>query len=158
MWQGQPLLHKKVQVEESLISFFGTDFLVPSARLTICSSKAVHCVWYAIYQISEGVLIMCTSTDIQTRKYTLWLCTCCEFGMDATDALRKTVNCPNLLLVLLSSIFVFTRKDYLQILPLVIKARKPMASFPTGSNLSDWHYSSATNSLCTVFLSCSLVL
>lgn len=57
--------------------------------------------------------------------------------MDDADASKKIVNCPNLLFVLLSSIFVFTRKDYLQILPLVIKARKPMESLPTGSNLSD---------------------
>lgn len=95
-----------------------------------------------------------------TRKYALWLCTC-ELEMDAADALQKTVNCPNLLLISLSSIFVFTRKDYLQILPLVIKARKPMASFPTGSNFSDWHYSTnLTNidkSLCTVFLSCTIL-
>lgn len=46
--------------------------------------------------------------------------------MDAVGALQKTVNCPNSLLAVLSSIFVFTRKDYLQILPLVIKARKPI--------------------------------
>lgn len=64
-------------------------------------------------------------------------CTCCKFDMDVASALQKTVNCPNPLLALLSSIFVFTRKDYLQILPLVIKARKPMESFPTGSNLFD---------------------
>lgn len=50
---------------------------------------------------------------------------------------RITVNGPNPLLALLRSIFVFTRKDYLQILPLVIKARKPMESSPTGSNVSD---------------------
>lgn len=84
--------------------------------------------------------------------------TCCKFDLDVARALQKTVNGPNPLLALLGSIFVFTRKDYLQILPLVIKARKPMESFPTGSNLSDWHCSGVTSSLHVGFLSPSIIL
>lgn len=106
---------------------------------------------YNLHEISEGLLIMCSSTSRETRQ----IRTCCK--TDAAGALQKTVNCPNPPLALLNSIFVFTRKDYLQILPLVIKARKPMESFPTGSNLSDWYCSSVTNSLHTGFLSPSII-
>lgn len=87
----------------------------------------------------------------QTRRN----CTCCKFDLDVFRGLQKTANGPNPLLALLSRIFVFTGKDYLQILPLVIKARKPMESFVTGSNPSCC--SGVTSSLHAGFLSPSII-
>lgn len=119
-------------------------------KTIISSSKIVH---YDCCTTCMKFLKVSSCILLQTRRN----CTCCKFDLGVARALQKTVNGPNPLLALLSSIFIFTGKDYLQILPLVIKARKPMESFPTGSKLTDWHCSGVTSSLHAGFLGPSII-